>query len=208
MPVRKPNLRGVAERNAIAEANQGLVRQVARSFRKSWIDRDDLIAAGQLGLLRAAELWDPENCQFSTFAYPHILQSIRVTIWQYSGAITVPRSAHEAHRGHYKGMRPSSVEAASRAITAERSSLHEAVHGLALLRTDPGFAAVDDRDEVESWLSELPEREAHLLRLRFGLIDGIERTRRDVGRELRVSGERTRQLEERGMERLRELASA
>jgi RNA polymerase primary sigma factor len=54
-------------------------------------------------------------------------------------------------------------------------------------------------------LSQLPLRERQILELRFGL-SGENQTLEEVGKKLRVSRERIRQLEKRGLERLRRLA--
>lgn len=56
-------------------------------------------------------------------------------------------------------------------------------------------------DELFAALDLLPPREARLLRLRYG-IDGEERTLEEVGRELGISRERTRQLERSALEKL------
>ena len=49
--------------------------------------------------------------------------------------------------------------------------------------------------EQERLLAKLPGKRASVLRLRFGLITGVPRDMRDVGRALNISGERVRQLE-------------
>jgi RNA polymerase sigma factor FliA len=61
-------------------AHQGLVRAIARGIHRSfpsYIDLDDLIAYGQLGLAQAARDFDPHRgIQFSTFAYYRIRGAI------------------------------------------------------------------------------------------------------------------------------------
>lgn len=61
-------------------AHQGLVRAIARGIHRSFpsfIELDDLIAYGQLGLAQAARDFDPDRgIQFSTFAYYRIRGSI------------------------------------------------------------------------------------------------------------------------------------
>jgi len=60
-------------------------------------------------------------------------------------------------------------------------------------------------DELDVALSQLPLRERQILELRFGL-SGENQTLEEVGKKLRVSRERIRQLEKRGLERLRRLS--
>jgi RNA polymerase primary sigma factor len=60
-----------------------------------------------------------------------------------------------------------------------------------------------DRDRrVNDLVAQLPEGERNVLRLRFGLAGDDERTLTQTGRELGISAERARQLEESGLRRL------
>jgi len=45
-------------------------------------------------------------------------------------------------------------------------------------------------------------REATILRMRFGLYDGEQKTLSEVGRKLRITRERVRQIESTALERL------
>jgi len=58
--------------------------------------------------------------------------------------------------------------------------------------------------EIEGLLGQLPDREQQVLRLRFGLDDGRERTLRDIGLRFDVTRERIRQIEAEALRRLRE----
>jgi RNA polymerase primary sigma factor len=64
------------------------------------------------------------------------------------------------------------------------------------------------RSEVEIVLSTLSERESAVIRLRFGLDDGRQRTLDEVGREFGLSRERIRQIEKVTMLKLRDPARA
>ena len=59
------------------------------------------------------------------------------------------------------------------------------------------------KEQVDEALRRLPEREEQVLRLRFGLDDGRERTLEEVGREFNVTRERIRQIEAKALRRLR-----
>ena len=52
-------------------------------------------------------------------------------------------------------------------------------------------------------LSTLHEREAKVLELRFGLVDGRQRTLEEVGKEFNVTRERIRQIESKALRKLR-----
>jgi RNA polymerase primary sigma factor len=60
------------------------------------------------------------------------------------------------------------------------------------------------QQDLQSVLTRLPQREANIIRLRFGLIDGNPRTLEEVGREYGLTRERIRQLEAKTMTKLRQ----
>ncbi len=59
------------------------------------------------------------------------------------------------------------------------------------------------REQVSDLLNRLPEREAYILKLRYGLEDGRIHTLEEVGQEIGVTRERVRQLEAQALNRLR-----
>jgi RNA polymerase primary sigma factor len=59
------------------------------------------------------------------------------------------------------------------------------------------------RDEVRKVLSNLTLRERQVIELRFGLVDDHDHTLEEVGKKLKVTRERVRQIEERAIRKLR-----
>ena len=59
------------------------------------------------------------------------------------------------------------------------------------------------KEQLNEVLSTLSDREARVLRLRFGLEDGRARTLEDVGKEFDVTRERIRQIEAKALRKLR-----
>lgn len=59
------------------------------------------------------------------------------------------------------------------------------------------------KDEINTVLQGLTEREEKVLRLRFGLLDGRTRTLEEVGKEFNVTRERIRQIEAKALRKLR-----
>ncbi len=59
------------------------------------------------------------------------------------------------------------------------------------------------REELEDVLSTLTPREKKVLELRFGLVDGRNRTLEEVGKEFKVTRERIRQIEAKALRKLR-----
>lgn len=56
---------------------------------------------------------------------------------------------------------------------------------------------------LETLLGQLPQREQQILRLRYGMEDGVCHKLEEIGGMLGVSGQRVRQLEQRALEKLR-----
>lgn len=73
------------------------------------------------------------------------------------------------------------------------------------LTPDPHQSAYEAmlKDKLEEVLASLPPREAHVLRLRFGLDDGNIYTLEEVGRKFGLTRERIRQLEGKALGQLR-----
>ncbi|HCR73581.1 MAG TPA: RNA polymerase sigma factor RpoD, partial [Ruminococcus sp.] len=59
------------------------------------------------------------------------------------------------------------------------------------------------KEQLNEVLSTLTDREAKVLRLRFGLEDGRSRTLEEVGKEFEVTRERIRQIEAKALRKLR-----
>ena len=59
------------------------------------------------------------------------------------------------------------------------------------------------REVIDRELQTLTPREAHVIRLRFGLYDGRSRTLEEVGKEFDITRERIRQIEAKALRKLR-----
>ena len=59
------------------------------------------------------------------------------------------------------------------------------------------------REVIEKELNTLTPREAHVIKLRFGLYDGRTRTLEEVGKEFDITRERIRQIEAKALRKLR-----
>jgi RNA polymerase primary sigma factor len=72
-------------------------------------------------------------------------------------------------------------------------------------RTDPEDVIMtsDWSERLKSAVEELPDREAQILRLRFGLNGNEEYTLEEIGQQFGVSRERIRQLEARALRQMR-----
>lgn len=83
------------------------------------------------------------------------------------------------------------------------SELGDFVVDTSATAADDLVAQTELRVETKALLSELPEREAEIIRLRFGLGGGAQRTLEEIGARMSLSRERARQLERDALKKLR-----
>lgn len=112
------------------EQCQGLVRSLAvRIHRKlpACIELDDLIAYGELGLLEAAQSFDPRRgCQFSTFAYYRIRGAIYDGAAKMGWGVSVAQPPLDAAGSESRCLEDASQTAPP--TTAMESELNERLH--------------------------------------------------------------------------------
>ena len=81
----------VAAREAMIHANLRLVLKVAKKYLNCGLPYDDLVQAGNLGLVRAAEKFDPDRgFRFNTYAWHCIEQNIQRALSECVGGVRVP----------------------------------------------------------------------------------------------------------------------
>ena len=84
-----------AERERFIEETLGLVHACAKRFRSRGMEYDDLFQAGCMGLVKAADHFEPERgYQFSTYAVPVILGEMR-RLFREGGTVKVGRALKE-----------------------------------------------------------------------------------------------------------------
>ena len=89
---------GIAEREKIITENMGLVHSCAGKFKGKGVEYDDLFQAGCVGLVKAADGFEPERgFAFSTYAVPVILGEIR-RVFRDGGSVKVGRMLKEKSR--------------------------------------------------------------------------------------------------------------
>src|SRR5207248_2686437 len=86
----------IEARDHMVRANLRLVVNIARSYIGKGLGLQDLIAEGNLGLLRAVEGFDPSmNTRFSTYASYWIKQSIKRAVINTGKTIRIPAYMNE-----------------------------------------------------------------------------------------------------------------
>lgn len=229
-------------RDRMIRANLRLVVSVARKFNDQGLPFQDLIAEGNLGLLRAVQTFDPaRNTRFSTYAVIWIKQAIRRGLVKTARAIRLPSYVVEllgkwrwaaAELQKKLGRGPLDEEIAS-SLGLSAKKIADIRHALRMqnmtfqteepdesrplaetltdLRARSPSLLLDAAEEwqlVRARLDRLDERDAAVLRMRYGL-DGTEpMTLEQVGAHFDLTRERVRQIERGAIKRLRrELAT-
>jgi RNA polymerase primary sigma factor len=78
-------------RARLIRANLRLVVRIARDFQGRGLSMDDLVGEGNLGLIRAADLFDPSHgARFGTYASYWIKQAIRDAVIKTASTIRLP----------------------------------------------------------------------------------------------------------------------
>ena len=89
----------------------------------------------------------------------------------------------------------------------EESSIGDFIQDESTLLPDEEAIKIALKEDVQYMLSTLTEREAEVLRLRFGIDDGTPRTLEEVGLRFGVTRERIRQIEAKALRRIRNSAA-
>jgi RNA polymerase primary sigma factor len=227
-----------AARDHMVRANLRLVVSLARKFTAKGLTLADLIAEGNLGLLRAVEAYDPTmNTRFSTYAAYWIRQAMKRAVINTARTIRVP--AYMAQLlSEWRRAAARLVEEFGRPPTEQEVATHMKLpkkkfviikKALRIYQSVPGGGSSDDEPTLDELLSDqgnqapsntvahsdelrqvlhlldqLEEREATVLRLRFGLGGNDPQTFQQIGDHLGLTRERVRQIERDALKKLGE----
>ena len=220
-------------RNDLIEANTRWAIQIVRNFahhESASIDFDDLFQAACIGLVRAAEKFDPTlGYKFSTYSTWWIRQAIQRNIANDSRTIRIPVHIHErlrrVEREEWKyerenGHAPSTSELARLSEITEQQlndvkmlpntvPLEDALPESLVDRLKPDIEelVIDDLTaaSVRLVLQGLTAREKQVIEERYGM-EGEPRTLDDIGRSMDLTRERVRQIEVKALKRLGSLS--
>jgi RNA polymerase primary sigma factor len=83
------------------------------------------------------------------------------------------------------------------------SSLKDFIEDKKTLLPDDRFIRISQKEKIEEALDSLNEREAAVIKMRFGIGSGNEHTLEEVGQKFRITRERVRQIEAKALRKLR-----
>lgn len=219
----------------LVECNLRHVLAIAYDYRRWGVPLDDLVQQGSIGLLKAAQRFDPDQgLSLRTYASYWIRAEIRDYVVRCYRIVRL--GATRTERRALRAFRTTAVQSVEE--LAERSGMPEArcrllwpllvqgdrsldqlgtagTAGRDLLRDgrpDPESLALAResqtlaRDRVRRALSELSERERRIIWARLAVSE--PETLEQIGKRLGVSRERVRQLESRARTKLRQALEA
>jgi len=203
-------------RDHLARANLRLVVNLARNYVGKGMDLADLIAEGNLGLLRAIESFDPDmNTRFSTYASYWIKQSMKRGLLNTAKTIRLPAYTNDlmtkwrrasAYLREELGRLPTSEEVAGR-LKLSRGKMRivqQALQiGYTLSETSSEEAGTSPLDRVADAATPSPEADviqSDELRRVFAMLEELdERARKVLRLRFGMDGPPPRTLQEIGV---------
>lgn len=177
----------IEARNVLIEHNLRLVVFLAKKFDTTGYDLEDLVSIGSLGLIKGITTYKiDKNIKLATYASRCITNEILMYIRKnknrkgevsFEDALNYDAEGNELHLEDIMGTEP------------------EIVHDELALKMD--------KKELESELSQLPERDKEIMTLRYGLNNTEEYTQKEVADMLGISQSYISRIEKKVIKKLR-----
>jgi len=201
--------------------NLRFVITVAKQYQNQGLDFPDLIAEGNLGLMKAIHNFDwSKNLRFISYAVWWVKQSILQSLNDNARTIRLPvnvvQDLHRAKKEVEKtgGKLDEKYETLPSIIDLDMTINEEGDTLVDILKNDEADmsdAVFGNKDVLKnqliSLLNVLDERESVIIQDYFGL-SGTPRTLEDIGNDFGLTKERVRQIKEKALRKLRNESSA
>jgi RNA polymerase primary sigma factor len=200
----------------LLEGNLRFVITVSKQYQNQGLDLPDLIAEGNLGLMKAIENFDwTKKLRFISYGVWWVRQSILQSLNENARTIRLPVNVvQELHKAK-KELEKDGVDLPEKfanlpyTINLE-NPLNEEGDTLLDIINNPNAELADAnlsteqtlKDKLLSMLDVLDEREKVIIQDYFGL-SGSTRTLEDIGNDFDLTKERVRQIKEKALRKLR-----
>jgi len=200
----------------LLEGNLRFVITVAKQYQNQGLDFPDLIAEGNLGLMKAINNFDwSKNLRFISYAVCWVKQSILQSLNDNARTIRLPVNVvQDLHRAKkeiesnggklddkFQNL-PSMIDLDMN-INEDGDTLVDVIKNEGADMPDEAFNGKDLlKAKLISLLNVLDEREKVIVEDYFGLT-GTQRTLEDIGGDFNLTKERVRQIKEKALRKLR-----
>lgn len=180
-------LHDTSARNCLIEHNLRLVVYIAKKFESTGIGIEDLVSIGTIGLIKAVNTFCPtKNIKLATYASRCIENEILMFLRkssQYRNDLSIDEPLNIDYDGN--------------------ELLLSDILGTDDDIVSKGIETEAERDILRSAVSELGKREREIMEMRFGLIDGKEKTQKEVADCIGISQSYISRLEKKIIKKLR-----
>ena len=213
-----------AQRDAIhqelLQGNLRFVITVAKQYQNQGLPLGDLIAEGNLGLMKAIKNFDwTKKLRFISYAVWWIKQSIIQSLNENSRTIRLPVNVvQEMHRAKKEAQKTNKeldekfttlpkVIDLDMNINEEGDTLVDLIENKNAVQPDEGFNTADLlKKKMIEIMDVLDDREKSIIMDYFGMT-GVPRTLEDIGTDFSLTKERVRQIKEKALRKLRNESS-
>jgi len=205
----------------LLEGNLRFVITVAKKYQNQGLEMADLIAEGNVGLMRAIKNFDwTMNLRFISYAVWWVKQAIIQSLNENSRTIRLPvniiQDLHKAKKeienlpeGELEGKLATlpKVVGLDSIINEDGDTLIDLVVNENAEKPDAGFSTEDMlKKKLSDIMSVLDSRERAIVEDYFG-ISGSSRTLEEIGQDFNLTKERVRQIKEKALRKLRNESS-
>jgi len=200
----------------LLQGNLRFVITVAKQYQNQGLPLGDLIAEGNLGLMKAIKNFDwTKKLRFISYAVWWIKQSIIQSLNENSRTIRLPVNVvQEMHRAKKEAQKTNKeldekftslpkVIDLDMNINEEGDTLVDLIENVNAVQPDEGFNTAELlKEKMREIMSSLDVRERAIVEDYYG-ISGTPRTLEDIGTDFGLTKERVRQIKEKALRKLR-----
>lgn len=200
----------------LLEGNLRFVITVAKQYQNQGLELSDLIAEGNLGLLKAVENFDwTKQLRFISYAVWWIRQSILQSLNENARTIRLPVNVVQDLQKAKKEVEKNGTDLPDKFVNLPTvinydAPLNEEGDTLLDLIKNPDAELPDSvfdtkeilKEKLKEILGILDDREKLIIEDYFGL-SGQTRTLEDIGNDFKLTKERVRQIKEKALRKLR-----